>query len=186
MRHRTILSLCDLSGNWSRPYEEAGYQVIRIDLADGQDVRLMKRLDESIHGILASPPCTHFSKAGAWTWPTKGDAALLDGLSVVDACLRAVVIYRPVWWALENPAGRLKDYLGKAPWRFQPYEFSDPWTKATYLWGHFTPPVPILCPAAVAVDPIHGDITSRMSSSAKAKRSLTPPGFAQAFFEANP
>lgn len=39
---RTILSLCDYSGVWSEPYAVAGYDVVRIDLQDGQDVRLLK------------------------------------------------------------------------------------------------------------------------------------------------
>ena len=35
---RTILSLFDYSGNWSLPYEEAGANVVRIDLKHGVDV----------------------------------------------------------------------------------------------------------------------------------------------------
>ena len=73
---------------------------------------------------------------------------MLDGLAVVDACLRAVAVYRPTWWALENPIGRLKDYLGDPAFRFDPCDFGDPWTKRTWLWGHFTPPTPLMCPAA--------------------------------------
>jgi hypothetical protein len=183
----TILSLCDLTGHWSRPYAEAGYRVVRVDLAEGRDVRLLHRLDEPVHGILAAPPCTHFSRAGAWLWPAKGDAALLEGLAVVDACLRAVAIHRPVWWALENPIGRLKDYLGPPHFRFDPCDFGDPWTKRTWLWGHFTPPVPLF--SATARRPVAaslGDVTTRLSSRRTAERSATPPGFAQAFFEANP
>ena len=37
---KIILSLCDYSGAWSRPYQEAGYDVVQIDLALGQDVDL--------------------------------------------------------------------------------------------------------------------------------------------------
>lgn len=181
-----ILSLCDFTGNWSRPYEEAGYEVIRVDLQHGQDVRLLKKLDQTVHGILAAPPCTNFSKAGAWTWTARGDVGLLDGLSVVDACLRAVTIYRPAWWALENPAGRLKRYLGEPAFRFQPNEFGDPWLKHTCLWGHFTPPVGWFAPSAVEVPAIRGDVTTKLSSRANVERSATPPGFARAFFEANP
>jgi hypothetical protein len=182
----TILSLCDFTGNWSRPYQEAGYEVIRVDLRHGQDVRLLPRLDGRVHGILAAPPCTAFSKAGAWKWEEWGDAAVLEGLSIVDACLRAVAIHRPEWWALENPAGRLRRWLGPPAWSFQPCDFGDPWTKRTYLWGHFTPPMPIYCPSAISVKPIRGDVTTRMSSSAKVARSATPEGFSRAFFEANP
>ena len=188
----TILSLCDFTGNWSRPYEEAGYQVIRVDLQHGQDVRLLRRIDEPIHGILAAPPCTHFSKAGAHRWAAKGDAAILEGLAIVDACLRAVAIYQPVWWALENPAGRLKNYLGPAKWGFDPCDFGDPWTKRTYIWGQFTPPVPLFAPQArCAVDVVlvgakgSRDRTTRLWSN-DSRRSATPEGFARAFFQANP
>jgi hypothetical protein len=179
-----ILSLCDHSGVWSRPYLEAGYKVVRVDLKAGQDVRLMPHVGQRVHGILAAPPCSHFARSGAPHWQAKGESALLDGLAVVDACLRAVAIYRPDWWALENPIGRLKDFLGPPCWRFDPCDFGDPWTKRTWLWGHFTPPVPILCPSAVRVHPIEIDRTTRRSG--KVARSVTPAGFSRAFFEANP
>lgn len=183
---RTILSLCDLTGTWSKPYRDAGYDVRQIDLQRGGDVRLLK-FRGPVHGILAAPPCTHFSRAGAWLWPKKGEAALLEGLQVVDACLRAVAIYRPKWWALENPIGRLKDYLGEPQYKFDPYHFGDPWTKRTWLWGQFREPVKApVEPVKAPVEPTMGDVTTRMSSSAKNARSATPPGFAKAFFEANP
>ena len=35
---KTVLSLFDYSGNWSLPYEEAGANVVRIDLKHGIDV----------------------------------------------------------------------------------------------------------------------------------------------------
>ena len=130
-----ILSLCDYTGNWSRPYEMAGYQVVRVDLQHGQDVRLLPVLDVPIHGILAAPPCDHFAASGARWWEGKGEQAVLDGLAAVDACLRAVAIYRPVWWALENPVGRLRRWLGPPAWTFQPCHFGDPYTKRTCLWG---------------------------------------------------
>ena len=209
MNNLTIVSLCDFTGNWSRPYELAGYQVIRVDLQHGQDIRLLPFIAEPIHGILAAPPCTHFSRAGAHLWCEKGDAALIEGMAVVDACLRAVAIYRPAWWALENPIGRLKDYLGPAKWKFDPYDFGDPWTKRTWLWGNFTPPVPIIsAQARLAVSPTWSapgslsskhldravrtkpsarlDRTTWLGSRRQIERSATPEGFAQAFFEANP
>jgi hypothetical protein len=184
---KLILSLCDHTGNWSRPYEEAGYEVMRVDIQHGQDVRLLRHLGQPVHGILAAPPCTHFSRAGAWTWEAKGESAILEGLAVVDACLRAVAIYRPEWWALENPIGRLNDYLGPPAWRFDPCDFGDPWTKRTWLWGHFTPPCPLVSAQARRPTlPTMGDVTTRKSGRDKAGRSATPAGFSRAFFEANP
>ncbi len=190
----TILSLCDFTGNWSRPYELAGYHVIRVDLQHGQDVRTLPFIAEPVHGILAAPPCTHFSRAGAQFWKEKGEGAILEGMAVVDACLRMVAIYRPTWWVLENPIGRLKDYLGPPKWRFDPWMFGDAYTKRTWLWGHFTPPMPLFsaqaCRAAQPVmagtTPGSRDRSTCLGSRRKVERSTTPPGFARAFFEANP
>jgi hypothetical protein len=204
---RTILSLCDFTGNWSRPYADAGYTVIRVDLQHGQDVRLLRKLDIPIHGILMAPPCTHFSRAGARHWKAKGEGAILEGLALVDACLRTVAIYSPEWWVLENPIGRLKDYLGEPKWRFDPFMFGDAYTKRTWLWGHFTPPMPLFsAQARCVVEPLfsapgklyqsankphnptfrHYDRTAWLGSMRKTERSATPNGFSKAFFQANP
>jgi hypothetical protein len=51
-----ILSLCDHSGEWSRPWAEAGYEVRKVDLQDGQDARLLEWIDSPVTGILAAPP----------------------------------------------------------------------------------------------------------------------------------
>jgi hypothetical protein len=183
-----ILSLCDLTGNWSRPYAEAGYRVHRVDIADGQDVRLLDHIGEPVHGILAAPPCDHFALSGARWWEGKGEQPILDGLALVDACLRAVALYRPAFWALENPVGRLRRWLGPPAMRFQPCQFGDPYNKRTCLWGHFSPPTPLFAPQARrAVAPVLGSMMhTRFSGKQKARRSVTPPGFARAFFEANP
>ncbi len=182
----TILSLCDFTGEWSRPYEEAGYHVVRVDLKHGQDVRLFRHLGERVHGILAAPPCDHFALSGARWWEGKGEPAILEGLAIVDACLRAVAIYRPEWWALENPVGRLRRWLGAPAWSFNPCDFGDPYTKRTCLWGHFTPPMPLYAPTArLACAPTLGSKMHRMWSRQKAEKSETPKGFARAFFEAN-
>ena len=86
MKRRTILSLCDYSGSWSRPYADAGYEVQQIDIKTTGDLRLLKYEKFShVHGILAAPPCTHFAVSGSRWWSGKGDGPLLEGLSVVDA-----------------------------------------------------------------------------------------------------
>ena len=181
---RAILSLCDCTGEWPKPYEAAGYDVIRIELAEGRDVRLL-RLDKlpPVHGILAAPPCTALAVSGARWWEKKGEAALLDGLSVVDACVRLVVALKPAWWCLENPVGRLIHYLG--PWRmtFNPCDYGDRYTKRTCLWGDFNTDL-----TRIPVEPEAKSRIHHMSPGPERGklRSITPPGFARAFFEANP
>jgi hypothetical protein len=178
-RPQLILSLCDRTGNWSRPYEEAGYEVVRVELEHGQDVRLLKLPSRPVHGIIAQPPCTVFANSGA-RWP-RTDDDMREGLSVVDACCRIVLATQPVWWVLENPAGKLKHYLGPPTMTFQPNQYGDPYTKLTCLWGNFRPP---------AKNPVPATMGSKMhrlppSPERAALRSVTPEGFARAFFEAN-
>lgn len=204
---KTILSLCDYSGIWSQPYGDAGYHVIQVDLKFGQDIRLLK-YPGNVYGILAAPPCTHFCVSGARWWEGKGEAALLEGLQLVDACLRFVAMCEPEFWVLENPAGRLRDYLGKPVMYFQPWEFGDPYTKKTCLWGKFNIPVKTPCEVNPEIGKIghvgenkrfvaedgHNDPRKRFpskmhllppSANRSTLRSITPPGFAEAFFKAN-
>ena len=178
-RPQLILSLCDRTGNWSRPYEEDGYDVMRVDLEHGQDVRLMKLPTKPVHGILAAPPCTVFANSGA-RWP-RTDDQMREGLSVVDACLRIVLMTQPEWWALENPAGKLSQYLGAPAYTFQPNHHGDAYTKFTCLWGKFNPPARTPVPATM------GSKMHRLPPGPEraALRSVTPEGFARAFFEAN-
>jgi hypothetical protein len=178
-----ILDLCGGTGSWSQPYADAGYDVVIVDPAqDTGDVRLLSAKQGRIHGILAAPPCTVFASSGARWWHGKGQAAVMEGLSVVDACLRVVAIQQPVWWALENPVGRLRTYLGDPLLSFDPSDYGDPYTKRTLLWGRFR--VPLRRP----VQATEGSKMHRLGPSARraALRSVTPPGFARAFFEVNP
>jgi len=185
----TILSLCDFTGNWARPYIEAGYDVKLYDLKTGHDVRLLEHPGR-VHGILAAPPCTVFANSGA-RWP-RSEADMREGLSIVDACLRLVTVCRPTWWALENPVGKLSRYLGPPVFKFNPCDYGDPYTKRTCLWGSFVPPVGMLTTKR-PVEPVRVNsqgswIQSLGGKSERTKelRSATPAGFAEAFFEANP
>jgi len=178
----TVLSLCDYTGNWSHPYEAAGYDVIRVDIKRGQDVRLFEALPFPVRGILAAPPCTEFAASGARWWEGKGEEALIAALALVDACLRIVTVHRPQWWCLENPIGRLGRWLGPPRMKFDPCDYGDPYTKRTCLWGDFT------MPAKQRVEAVEGSKMHRLppSRDRQALRSETPMGFARAFFEANP
>ena len=191
---KRILSLCDYTGIWSQPYREAGYDIIQVDVLHGSDVRLLE-FPGQVHGIIAQPPCTHFASSGARWWKQKGDAALLEGLQIVDACLRFVAVCAPVWWVLENPIGRLRSYLGAPAMYYNPHEYAgladDPYnesyTKKTALWGVFTNPASLFSgQSGVAREPVLGSKMHKMSSSWAQQRSVTPQGFARAFYKANP
>ena len=177
----TILDLCAGTGSWSQPYVDAGYDVVRVDLP--RDVRLLERLDVPVRGILTAPPCTYFCRMRMCRGRPSDDQ-FKEGLSVVDACLRAVVVYQPMWWALENPQGWLKRWLGEPVHKFDPCDYGDPWTKRTWLWGHFN--IPKRSPVEPVGPWIHRKHGSRGVNLDDSKNAVTPPGFAKAFFEANP
>lgn len=174
---KVILDLCGGTGAWSRPYAESGdYDVLVVTFPD--DVRIVRRLSYPVYGILAAPPCTVFAAAGN-RWK-RTEREMIEGLSVVDACLRLIWVNRPKFWALENPRGKLIHYLGPPKLYFDPCDYGDPYTKKTLLWGEFN------APKKNRVEPTEGSkIHLKYSGAQKKERSITPTGFAKAFFEAN-
>ena len=189
---KIILDLCGGTGAWSAPYKEAGYDVRLVTLPE-KDVREYVLPDEPIYGILAAPPCTMFSLART---RAKIPRNLHQGMEIVIACLNLIWSARYknklAFWALENPLGYLRQFLGKAPYSFDPSDFGDRYTKKTELWGYFNFPVkkPIeLTPIEKALMstnsrklPSISDITGSKQAD---KRSITPRGFALAFYSAN-
>lgn len=192
---KIILDLCGGTGAWSKPYEEAGYDVRVITLP--QDIRLFERIKHrDVYGILAAPPCSHFASVGIRWWNDKdNDGRTLEDISVMDACMRIILVCKPVFWCLENPKGRMGRFLGDPVMTFHPCEFGDPYRKLTCLWGIFKRPV-----TGPSVKPIHAKsdesaidryiqdikgLTLTVKNRA-GLRSITPAGFAKAFFEANP
>jgi len=132
---KIILHLCADIGSDSKPYKDAGYDVRLV----GKDIGVQNyKPPENVYGIIANPVCTEFSIA---TGRHKvGDHN--KGLELVDACMKIIKACNPTFWVIENPAtGRLKDYLGKPDFTYEPWEFGSPWTKRTALWGKFNKPV---------------------------------------------
>lgn len=176
---KVILDLCGGTGAWSKPYNDTGYDV-RVITVPRQDVRTYI-YPKTVYGILAAPPCTDLAGSGARWWKQKGHLALLEALAISDACLRIITFTKPKFWCLENPVGRLSKYYGKPTMTFQPFEYGDPYQKRTCLWGNFNKPI------RNVVEPTEGQKIWRMPPSDKRQelRSITPMGFAKAFFEAN-
>jgi len=167
----------------------------------------------TVYGILAAPPCTMFSIV-------RNDATaklprdLRKGMKTVNACLEIIheCLYEPFrvsqnsvqFWALENPRGYLRRFLGICTLAFDPYEYGDPYTKRTFLWGMFNHPkkhpvAPYRPPGtertfARKVEAFKHLKIHQIPAGYQKKtgldlgtilRSITPEKFAQAFFEAN-
>ncbi len=187
--NKIILDLCGGTGAWSNPYKEAGYDVRNITLPE-HDVRLYVP-PESVYGILAAPPCTEFSFAKHLAGKGKYKHDFIKGLETVDACMRIILISRPRFWALENPKGYLRRFLGEPILTFDPWEFGGNYQKKTDLWGNFNLPQ-----KTVSEKPENLIKFSLLKSkdicpefygelSRQERRAITPQCFAKAFFEAN-
>jgi len=212
---KIILDLCGGTGSWSEPYKEAGYAVVLITLpeynilkayTDGTNIHFPHSTMpetvipfDKIYGILAAPPCTEFSLA-------KGNSSrnFTSAMRVVEACFFIIWSARAngslQFWALENPTGFLRQFLGKPPFTFFQWEFGGEYVKRTDLWGYYKKPkVQVkIKPQNILAGEKHTSHSKQWSNPKKpdkykdlklnraAIRAITPPGFARAFMEANP
>jgi len=201
---KIILSLCSGTGSWERPYKEAGYDVRSITLPQ-HDVFTYEP-PANVYGILAAPTCTSFSLART---NAKTDRDLEGAMKLVKRCLNIIweQQYKLIsknskvttlkFWALENPRGFLKYFLGNPPLEFSPYEFGDNYKKRTQIWGNFKSPVktPIECTKSKFDVMLLEDLPQLPKDfiydkgcgldKRQVRRSITPAGFAKAFYEAN-
>ncbi|OWY39386.1 hypothetical protein CEK28_08690 [Xenophilus sp. AP218F] len=197
---KIVLSLFDLSGEWSRPWEEAGYQVYRFDIQADPQVGDVNNFSsdffgdwfgdfegKDIYAILAACPCTDFAVSGARHFAAKdADGRTVASVKLVHQTLRTIEYFKPAVWALENPVGRIEELGGLPPWRlsFDPNHLGDPYTKKTLIWGRFNGDLPV-----APVEPTEGSKMHRLyggkSQATKNARSVTPEGFSYGFFMAN-
>jgi hypothetical protein len=161
---------------------------------------------KSVYGILAAPTCTKFSFCRT---NAKEPRNLDKAMELVNKCLE--IIYwcqydlpstyskktTLKFWALENPKGFLQSFLGNPPLEFSPYEYGDNYKKCTQIWGNFNIPVknPISCSTNKFDKTLLKDLPQLPSDYTyqkgcgldvrQVRRSITPAGFAQAFYKAN-
>ncbi len=186
---KIILDLCGGTGAWSLPYKSAGYDVRLVTLPE-YDVRTYSPPD-NVYGVLAAPPCNDFARQS-----TRRN--LRRGMEIVTACLNIIweCQYQKIglaFWALENPNGMLKRFMGKPALIFQPLDYGNKGMKTTCLWGKFNKPVPTPIPMTFDEKALQDKHHIHPFPSAKeypgvdraGRRAITPPDFARAFFEAN-
>lgn len=201
---KTILHLCADTGSDTKPYKDAGYNVILVGSEIGVENFIPPK---GVHGIIANPVCTEFSTARS-----NGKARNPEeGMVLVKECQRIIEQAQPEWWVIENPArGVLKHYLGKPTYEYEPWWYGSPWTKRTALWGKFVippriytewedvPKIPELYtrpgrgkPSLAFMHKSAYDLIPEFHALPRPDsdmefRSLCSQKFAQAFFEANP
>lgn len=170
---------------------------------------------EDVYGVLAAPPCTMFSFARTNAKTSRDLEEGMECVrACLDIIWKINEIKQPTgkktlplkFWALENPYhGFLPHFLGKPAFTFDPWEFGDGYQKRTALWGHFNEPkknpIPMTVEAKAKAKTnstlhtlgikfdylkskdIHPEMFDKFDR--QTRRSITPQGFAKAFYEAN-
>ncbi len=200
-RTGNILSLFDLTGSWSAPYRDNGYNVMQVDIQLGIDLMTWDYKQysrEYFAGILAAVPCTDFAVCGAMHFENKdSDGTTYESMALVYKVLAIVQWFKPGlrFWVVENPASRIHKLcrdLGNVKCEFNPYQFAgylenskpEQYAKKTWLWGDFKMPVPNEKPCLLDGMERHSKVGGK-SLATKNFRSKTPVWFAHAFYLSN-
>lgn len=203
-----VLSLCDLTGNFVKPWTDAGYEAVLVDPQHGithvagavtkvaatvlEAMPLIAELLPRLAFVAGFPPCTDMAVSGARWFESKrlADPAFYGkAVAVAEQC-RTIGLLSGAPFFVENPVSTLAGTFGKPdhhfhPWWFTQIEPDDNYTKRTNLWtgnGFIMP--------AKQIDPSAGAPDNRIHMAAPSPermnfRSATPMGFARAVFMSN-
>lgn len=140
-----VLVACEESQEVCKAFRARGHEAYSCDIQEcsgghpewhikGDVLPLLK---EKWDLIIAHPPCTYMSAAGACRmYPHKGQ---IDN-NRLEKAMGAKEFFLKFWNAdcprivIENPRPLKCVELPKESQRIQPYEYGEPWSKLTYLW----------------------------------------------------
>ena len=145
MKKLKVLVACEESQTVCKAFRELGHEAYSCDIQDcsgghpewhlKQDV--MPLLHQHWDLIIAHPPCTYMSKAGArWMYPTAGNMSEERYKLSQQAKDFFMEFYNCdcEHVAIENPVPLKVVGLPKPTQSIQPYEFGEPYSKKTLLW----------------------------------------------------
>ena len=132
-----VLVACEFSGIVRDAFIAAGHEAMSCDLVPTEqagphyqgDVRDI--LEDGWDLMVAHPPCTYLSRAGARWWSQPGRAEKAEAAASFIQELWAAPIPRV---AIENPIGMLNRLWRYPDQTIEPYEFGEPYRKRTCLW----------------------------------------------------
>jgi hypothetical protein len=145
MKQLKVLVACEESQTVCKAFRELGHEAYSCDIQDcsgghpewhlKQDV--LPLLHQHWDLIIAHPPCTYMSKAGArWMYPTAGNLSEERYKLSQQAKDFFMEFYNCdcEHVAIENPVPLKVVGLPKPTQSIQPYEFGEPYSKKTLLW----------------------------------------------------
>jgi hypothetical protein len=171
-----ILVACEFSGVVRRAFRALGHDAYSCDLLPAEDGETAWNFQDDVRNrltwthwdlMIAHPPCTYLSRAGARWWHLperreKAEAAAAFVLALWNAPIDKI--------AIENPIGQLNQRWRYPDQTVQPYQFGEPYSKATCLWIKNLPPLF----STVTVDKFEPWVAS--NTSHRARNGLPPKG----------
>ncbi len=134
-----VLVACEFSGIVREAFAKRGHDAWSCDLLP-TEIPSDKHIQGDVLEILddcgwdlmiAHPPCTYLSRAGARWWKDEGRRE--KQVEAYDFVLR--LRYAPIEKiCVENPIGKLNKLWRYPDQTIQPYQFGHPYSKATCLW----------------------------------------------------
>lgn len=200
-----LISLYDRTGHWSQPYfEQRDWSIIRIDIQNGYDIMkwdFINTVNPNHYQkiiVLAAQPCDMYATSGAKHFAGKDkDGRTEEHQNLVRKTREVIFYFNPFAWAIENPRTRihkLNGWVGQRPkFIFNPCDFAgwnpdnpdeDRFNKETWLFGKFNDPVKKRLEPFEKEYPGFKNLGGK-SIETKNARSVTPLGFAYAFYDAN-
>lgn len=194
-----LISLYDYSGNASYPYKQNGWEVISVDIKNGIDALTWDytNIKADRIGMIIMQPCTCYALCGNRHKQSRLNNGEFEQSQLLVAKSREIKDYfNPFFWQLENPKTDIHKknmWIGQRPkFIFNPCDFAgnDPYpdnsryNKETWLFGKFNDPVLNRLEPFEKDNPGWKNLGGK-SERTKELRSITPMGFAYAFYEAN-
>lgn len=206
-----LISVFDFTGNASQPYVDSDeWDVTKIDIQNGIDFLKFDYIREFNNrtsygtvpevGIIAMVPCTHDALSGAKHFARKDKEGITKETDALVNRLKEMILFfddmRVLrFWMVEQPKTRLHN---RHPWlkpiiqKFNPCDFAgyDPnpsdsrYNKETWLFGKFNKMHPEPMTPLTSENPGWKKLGGK-SLKTKNARSITPLGFAYAFYFAN-
>ncbi len=141
-----VLVACECSGAVRSSFRELGFDAWSCDLQPAEDDSLFHREEDAlavVYGerwdlLIAHPPCTYLSRAGARWWDDPARQSKADKAADFVFALRDAPVPHI---AIENPIGQLNRRWRYPDQTIQPWEFGHPYSKATCLWLKNLPPL---------------------------------------------
>jgi len=148
---KTVISLCDLTGNAVKPWVEAGYAALLVDpqhgttRTEGNVTKFAGTIEDAmpligelirarrVAFVGGYPPCTNLAVSGAKHFQRKmtdkewkhyrGPNMWIDAMRTVQECANVGQLSGAPWF-LENPKSRISTLWRKPDYKFQPWQYT--------------------------------------------------------------